>query len=82
MHTVEANNNKYSLFHFLAVKKILNEQVICIQSKRYNVTMLGVYSCTSNHNVKNSSALLVLLNLFIVLCIIIDRSCFSFGNEE
>ena len=38
-----------------------------IQSKKYNVTTLGVYSCTSNHDVKNSSALLVLLNLFIVL---------------
>ena len=45
----------------------MNEQVICIQSKRYNVTTLGVYSCTSNHDVKNSSSLLVLLNLFIVL---------------
>ena len=34
--------------------------------------MLGVYNCTSNHvkeypDVKNSSAVLVLLNLFIVL---------------
>ena len=70
MHIVEANiiiNNKCSLFYFLAVKKILNEQVTCIQSKKYNVTTLGVYSCTSNHDVKNSSALLVLLNLFTVL---------------
>ena len=46
---------------------MLNEQVICIQSKKYNVTTLGVYSCTSSHDVKNSSALLVLLNMFIVL---------------
>ena len=51
---------------------MLNEQVICIQSKKYNITMPGVYSCTSEHvkeypNVKNWAAVLVLLSLFIVL---------------